>query len=44
MRRVIMAKKLKTMDGNTAAAYVAYALSDTAAIYPIIPSSTMDAV
>lgn len=36
-----MAKKLKTMDGNTAAAYVAYALSDTAAIYPITPSSTM---
>ena len=33
--------KMKTMDGNTAAAYVAYALSDTAAIYPITPSSVM---
>ena len=36
-----MAKKMKTMDGNTATAYVAYALSDTAAIYPITPSSNM---
>ena len=36
-----MGKGMKTMDGNTAAAYVAYALSDTAAIYPINPSSTM---
>lgn len=36
-----MAGKMKTMDGNTAAAYVAYALSDNAAIYPITPSSTM---
>jgi pyruvate-ferredoxin/flavodoxin oxidoreductase len=36
-----MAKKMKTMDGNTATAYIAYALSDTAAIYPITPSSTM---
>ncbi len=36
-----MAKKMKTMDGNTAAAYIAYAMSDTAAIYPITPSSTM---
>ena len=34
-----MAKKMKTMDGNTAAAHVAYALSDAAAIYPITPSS-----
>ena len=32
---------MKTMDGNTAAAYVAYALSDTAAIFPITPSSNM---
>jgi pyruvate-ferredoxin/flavodoxin oxidoreductase len=32
---------MKTMDGNTATAYIAYALSDTAAIYPITPSSTM---
>ncbi|WP_027180285.1 pyruvate:ferredoxin (flavodoxin) oxidoreductase [Maridesulfovibrio bastinii] len=36
-----MAKKMKTMDGNQAAAYVAYALSETAAIYPITPSSPM---
>ncbi|MDD2388509.1 MAG: pyruvate:ferredoxin (flavodoxin) oxidoreductase [Desulfobacterales bacterium] len=36
-----MAKKFKTMDGNTAAAYVAYAFSDVAAIYPITPSSVM---
>ena len=31
----------KTMDGNTAAAHVAYAFSDVAAIYPITPSSVM---
>ncbi len=36
-----MAKKMKTMDGNTAAAHVSYALSECAAIYPITPSSTM---
>ncbi len=37
-----MAKSVKlTVDGNTAAAYVAYAFSDAAAIYPITPSSTM---
>jgi pyruvate-ferredoxin/flavodoxin oxidoreductase len=36
-----MAKKMKTMDGNTAAAHVAYAMSDVAAIYPITPSSPM---
>ncbi|CCH47831.1 pyruvate:ferredoxin (flavodoxin) oxidoreductase [Pseudodesulfovibrio piezophilus] len=36
-----MPKKMKTMDGNTAAAHVAYALTETAAIYPITPSSTM---
>ncbi|MFP4475753.1 MAG: pyruvate:ferredoxin (flavodoxin) oxidoreductase [Desulfatibacillaceae bacterium] len=35
-----MAKqKMKTIDGNTAAAHVAYALSEVAAIYPITPSS-----
>lgn len=34
-------RKMKTMDGNTAAAYVSYAFTDTAAIYPITPSSTM---
>ena len=32
-------KKMKTMDGNTAAAHVAYAMSDVATIYPITPSS-----
>jgi pyruvate-ferredoxin/flavodoxin oxidoreductase len=36
-----MAKTMKTMDGNTAAAYVAYAFTDVAAIYPITPSSPM---
>lgn len=36
-----MAKKMKTMDGNTAAAYVAYAFTDVAAIFPITPSSPM---
>ncbi|MCL2437379.1 MAG: pyruvate:ferredoxin (flavodoxin) oxidoreductase, partial [Clostridiales bacterium] len=37
-----MAKnKMKTMDGNTAAAYVSYAFTDVAAIYPITPSSNM---
>ncbi|MCD4804146.1 MAG: pyruvate:ferredoxin (flavodoxin) oxidoreductase [Desulfobacterales bacterium] len=36
-----MAKKMKTIDGNTAAAHVAYAMSDAAAIYPITPSSGM---
>ncbi len=36
-----MAKKMKTMDGNTAAAHVAYAFTEVAAIYPITPSSTM---
>ncbi|MCE5329675.1 pyruvate:ferredoxin (flavodoxin) oxidoreductase, partial [bacterium] len=34
-------KKMETMDGNTAAAYVAYAFTEVAAIYPITPSSTM---
>jgi len=33
--------KLETIDGNTAAAHVAYAYSDIAAIYPITPSSPM---
>jgi pyruvate-ferredoxin/flavodoxin oxidoreductase len=32
---------MKTMDGNTAAAHVAYAMSEVSAIYPITPSSTM---
>ncbi len=34
-------KNMKSMDGNTAAAHVAYAFSDVAAIYPITPSSPM---
>ena len=33
--------KMKTMDGNTAAAYISYAFTDVAAIYPITPSSPM---
>jgi pyruvate-ferredoxin/flavodoxin oxidoreductase len=36
-----LAPKLETIDGNTAAAHVAYAYSDIAAIYPITPSSPM---
>ncbi|HOI64819.1 MAG TPA: pyruvate:ferredoxin (flavodoxin) oxidoreductase, partial [Mesotoga sp.] len=36
-----MARVMKTMDGNTAAAHVAYAFTEVAAIYPITPSSTM---
>ena len=36
-----MSKQWKTMDGNTAAAHVAYAFTDVAAIYPITPSSPM---
>ena len=36
-----MARKMKTMDGNTAAAHVAYAFTEVAAIYPITPSSVM---
>ena len=36
-----MGKTMMTVDGNTAAAYVAYAFTDVAAIYPITPSSTM---
>src|SRR4030066_237714 len=34
-------KKMKTMDGNMAAAYTAYAFTEVAAIYPITPSSPM---
>ena len=34
-----MAKTMKTVDGNTAAAHVAYAMSDAATLYPITPSS-----
>ncbi len=36
-----MAKEMKTMDGNTAAAHVAYAFTEVAAIFPITPSSPM---
>lgn len=36
-----MARKMKTMDGNTAAAHASYAFTDVAAIYPITPSSNM---
>jgi len=36
-----LARKMKTMDGNTAAAYASYAFTDVAAIYPITPSSNM---
>ena len=35
------ARKMKTMDGNSAAAHVSYAFTDVAAIYPITPSSPM---
>ncbi|MGX8708760.1 MAG: pyruvate:ferredoxin (flavodoxin) oxidoreductase [bacterium] len=34
-------RRMKTMDGNAAAAYVSYAFTDVAAIYPITPSSNM---
>ena len=36
-----MARKSKTMDGNNAAAYVSYAFTEVAGIYPITPSSPM---
>ena len=36
-----MARKMKTMDGNHAAAHASYAFSDVAAIFPITPSSVM---
>ncbi len=34
-----MERKMKSMDGNNAAAHVSYAFSEVAAIYPITPSS-----
>ncbi|MCE5286682.1 MAG: pyruvate:ferredoxin (flavodoxin) oxidoreductase, partial [Pelosinus sp.] len=34
-------RNMKTMDGNAAAAYISYAFTDVAAIFPITPSSTM---
>ena len=39
-----MTRELKSIDGNTAATYIAYAFSDVAAIYPITPSSVMGEV
>ena len=36
-----MSKKYVTMDGNEACAYIAYAFTEVAAIYPITPSSPM---
>ena len=36
-----MARKMKTMDGNQAAAHVAYAYTEVATIYPITSSSVM---
>jgi len=36
-----MSKVMKTMDGNTAAAYISYAFTEVAAIFPITPSSPM---
>ena len=40
-RRISMARKMKTMDGNNAAAWAAYPFTEVAAIYPITPSSVM---
>ena len=34
-------RKMKTMDGNAAKAYISYAFTELATIYPITPSSTM---
>ncbi|MBQ8334307.1 MAG: hypothetical protein IJX93_11110, partial [Clostridia bacterium] len=36
-----MARKMVSMDGNTAAAHASYAFTEVAAIYPITPSSVM---
>ena len=36
-----MGRKMKTMDGNSAAAWASYAFTDVAGIYPITPSSPM---
>ena len=36
-----MAKVMKTMDGNTAAAWTSYAFTEVAGIFPITPSSPM---
>ena len=37
----VVSRKSKTMDGNNAAAYVSYAFTEVAGIYPITPSSPM---
>ncbi len=37
-----MARKMKSMDGTTAAAHVSYAFTEVAGIYPITPSSPME--
>jgi len=39
-----MSKKMITIDGSTAAAHVAYAFSEVAALYPITPSTPMGEV
>lgn len=41
---IMMSKKMKTMDGNTATGHIAYSLSDVACLYPITPSSPMGEV
>ncbi len=41
IEKQVDSRKLKTMDGNAAAAHVAYAFTEVAAIYPITPSSPM---
>lgn len=38
---ITMAREKQSMDGNTAAAHVAYAFTEVAGIYPITPSSPM---
>ncbi|MGN0555445.1 MAG: pyruvate:ferredoxin (flavodoxin) oxidoreductase [Candidatus Fimenecus sp.] len=40
-KKPIVSRKSKTMDGNNAAAYVSYAFTEVAGIYPITPSSPM---
>ena len=37
-----MARKMKTMDGNQAAAHASYAFTEVAAMYPITPSSVKE--
>ncbi len=40
-KKPVVSRKSKTMDGNNAAAYVSYAFTEVAGIYPITPSSPM---